>query len=97
MYPGLGVQFSLPGNALKTPILTFPTKKHLAIRDIEEDYAYSHLLTQANCDASPQAAAQAKALLASRIEEVIKEQDNPQLADKVKKLIMEKLIEMSFK
>jgi len=62
-----------------------------------EDYAYLYLLTQAIRDASPKAAAQAKVLLASWIEEVLKEQDNPQLADKVKKQIMEKLVKMSFK
>jgi hypothetical protein len=77
--------------------LVVPGKRWEAIREGVEDYAYLYLLTQAIRDASPKAAAQAKVLLASWIEEVLKEQDNPQLADKVKKQIMEKLVIMSFK
>ena len=70
--------------------LIVPGKRWEAIREGVEDYAYLHLLTQAIRDASPETAAKAKTLLASWIEEVLKEDDNPLLADKVKKQIMEK-------
>jgi hypothetical protein len=77
--------------------LIVPGKRWEATREGIEDYAYLYLLKQAIGKASPQDAAKAKKLLDSCVEDVLKNDSNPQLAAKAKKQIMEELVKMSKK
>jgi len=60
-----------------------------------EDYAYLYLLKQAIAKALPEAAANAKALLASSVGKVVENVNNPLLADKAKRQILETILELS--
>ena len=60
-----------------------------------EDYAYLYLLKQTVAKASPEAASNAKVLLASSVEKVVKNANNPLLADKAKRQILETILELS--
>ena len=75
--------------------LIVPGKRWEATREGVEDYAYLYLLKQAIAQASPEGAANAKALLASSVEKVVKNVNNPLLADKVKRQILETILELS--
>ena len=77
--------------------LVIPGKRWEATREGAEDYAYLYLLEQAITKASPEAAAKAKKLLDSCVEKVMKNENNPLLAEKAKKQIMEELVEISEK
>ncbi|KKK92866.1 hypothetical protein LCGC14_2698640, partial [marine sediment metagenome] len=68
--------------------LVIPGKRWEATREGVEDYAYLYLLKQAIANASPKAAAKAKKLLDSCVKKVLKDENNPQLAEKAKKQIM---------
>ena len=75
--------------------LIVPGKRWEATREGVEDYAYLYLLKQAIAKASPEAAANAKALLDSSVEKVVKNVNNPLLADKAKRQILETILELS--
>ena len=75
--------------------LVIPSKRWEATRDGLEDYAYLYLLTQAICDGSSEAGAKAKSLLASSMEEVLNDENNPLLADKAKRQIIEAICELT--
>ena len=75
--------------------LIVPGKRWEATREGVEDYAYLYLLKQAIDQASPEAAANAKALLASSVENVVNNMDNPLLADEAKRQIIETILELS--
>jgi hypothetical protein len=75
--------------------LIVPGKRWEATREGVEDYAYLYLLKQALEQASPEAAANAKALLASSVENVVNNMDNPLLADEAKRQIIETILELS--
>ena len=74
--------------------LVVPGKRWEATREGVEDYAYLYLLKQAIGEATPETAAKAKDLLDFWTGEVLKKEDNPLLADKAKKQIMEELVEL---
>ena len=75
--------------------LIVPGKRWEATREGVEDYAYLYLLKQAIAQASPEAAANAKALLNSSVEKVVKNVNNPLLADKAKRQILQVILELS--
>ena len=77
--------------------LVIQSKRWDASREGVEDFAYLYLLKQAIGKASPEAAAKAKKLLDSCVENVLKDDNNPHLAEKAKKQIMEELVKMSDK
>lgn len=77
--------------------LVIPSKRWEATREGVEDYVYLYLLNQGIGKASPEAAAKAKALLGFWTEEVLKKDNNPSLAEKAKKQIMEELVKMAGK
>ena len=75
--------------------LVIPSKRWEATREGVEDYTYLYLLKQAIGKASPKDAAKAKKLLDSCVEKVLKDENNPSLADQAKKQILEQLVKIS--
>ena len=76
--------------------LVVPGKRWEASREGVEDYAYLYLLKQAIRAGSPgNDAEKARALLAYWTEEVLEKEDDPRLADKAKKQILEVLVTLS--
>ena len=75
--------------------LIIPSKRWEATREGIEDYVYLHLLKQAISKVSPEAAAKAKKLLDSLPDKVLKDDNNPHLADKAKQQILEQLVKIS--
>ena len=77
--------------------LVIPGKRWEATREGVEDYAYLYMLRQAIKNASPEDAAKAKKLLDSCVEKVLKDENNPSLAEKAKKQILKELVKLSAK